>query len=102
MELLYGRFDTTAPPDASVTELSADILREIVPKIDNDRDRAIVMYPYYCGEPSVDDAAWSALAYVGEKGWKLDKSYWPRIQELAATSDYGDDALECVDPAIFE
>ena len=102
MRASFIPIDRTLPPDESVKGVAAEILREIIPKVDNDRDREMIMYPYYCGEPSVDATVWGALAYASEKGWKLDKSYKPRILELATSLDYGEDALEYVDFSIFD
>ncbi|MDO5034646.1 MAG: hypothetical protein Q4E01_04585 [Actinomycetaceae bacterium] len=94
--------DPTAPPDPSETGLAADILRDIIPRADNDRDRRRIMAIYYCGEPHLEDTMWGALAYASEKGMKLDKSYLPGVLELGASIDYGDVMFEYVDFNIFE
>ncbi len=94
--------DRTLPPDESVKGVAADILRDVVARIDNSKDKEYVLEAYYCGESSADDAVWDALTYVREKGWKLDSSYKQRIIELAASLEYGEDALEYVDFSIFD
>ena len=102
MSTAFIPVDRTAPPAASIKGVAADILRDVVARIDNDDDKERVLSGAYGPEPSIDDAVWDALDYVRVNGWKLDKSYKPRIIELAATLDYGEDALEYVDFSIFD